>query len=252
MLFKIFGIEITLTTLFSFVFGLLMGLVIFFLIYLYAMIKSLNKAKKRKLVTEEDIDYLEIEKLIKSYQDEHQKQKKEMGFVKSLLSVNKNLAFDIASLYFPKSKYPYGEITIDEAFEVAHYVIKRLDELLSAKIVRLFRKYTISRLISISITSKKINDSKTVEGAKVLSKGVSSIKKAINIINPVYWVKKAFVDSAIKITLNKIGLVVICIVGEECYKIYAKRPLMESSTNEEHQIDDIYQELKEINEKKSN
>ena len=236
--FKIFGIEITFGVILSFVIGLVFGLLVFFLIYLYALVRSLNKKKKIKITKESDIDLVEIEALIKSYQDDHQKNKATLGFVPSVIAHSKDLSIEIAKKFYPNSKYPYAELTIDETIMVANYIIKRIDEILGAKIIRLFRKMTIAKIIVITKGTKKIAFSEATKGAHHV---LSTINKALNIVNPVWWIRKAFIDTSVKIILNKIGLMVIGLFGEESYKIYSKRQYV-SSTKED--VNSIYESIK--------
>ena len=67
--------------------------------------------------------------------------------------------------------------------------------------------------------AKIVTDNKVV---KEVSKPVKGLWKAINIINPIYWGKKAVTHFSTGMLMNKIVLVIIDIVGNETSKVYSK------------------------------
>ena len=223
---QIFGIEFNFGALISFLIGILAGLMFFLLIYFYAVIKSLNKHAKVKLSKEVDIDIIEIKTLIKHYQENFKEKKlrKELGYMNCLFKNAQNLAYDITAKYFPDSKDPYLELTIDETIQIGHYVLNRIDEMLNAKIIKLFRGMTIKQIKDVNITTNKITNHKLIKEGKV-GKVYSITMGALNIINPVYWFRKLVIDNAIKIVVLKIGTTTIQLVGEETYKIYSKKTI---------------------------
>ena len=72
-----------------------------------------------------------------------------------MYDVSKDLAFDIASKFYPKSKYPYLELTVDETLVLAHYVTNRLDELFKSKLLKLLRGVTLRRIAEFNDTKNK-------------------------------------------------------------------------------------------------
>ncbi|MDV3164782.1 MAG: hypothetical protein Q8823_00695, partial [Candidatus Phytoplasma australasiaticum] len=55
------------------------------------------------------------------------------------------------------------------------------------------------------------------------NKLMNFLSTSVNIINPFYWAKKLFLQRLYHILLDKIGLAIILISGEEVYKVYSKK-----------------------------
>ena len=239
-------IKINLSSILSFFTGVLIGFLLLLLLYLYAVLKNLDKGLKVRPVEEEDIDEDEIKWLIEDAQKmfKDKKLRNEAGFGNHLLNITKELINDIAHKFYPDSEYPYLELTIDESIMLSHYITNRVDEVLSSKILSLFRGVTLRKIATLNDTKTNIEETQVVKAAKKLKLGKFATKtaKAIGSINPFYWFKKFTINKAIDVVLVKIGLTVIGISGEETYKIYSKKVF-----NEEKDLDTgveaIYQNI---------
>lgn len=230
--------------------GIMLGFLIFGLIYIYAVIKSLSKKLRVKKVEEEDIDEQEITWLIKDAQKTfNDKEIRDMeGYGALLLRLIRELSNDIASKFYPSSKHPYLELTIDESILLARYISDRFDELMSKRILKLFRGMTINQLMFVKNTKDSIDNHKLVKEIK--SRGITNFAKtiftAINIVNPVHWVKKS-IGKISDIVMVKIGAAIIGIAGEETYKIYSKKVFNVEKTIDSG-LEDIYGSIaKEMN-----
>lgn len=245
---------IKIENIFSFLIGVLGGFLLLLSLYLYAVLKSINKKKKIKKTQEQDIDEKEINYLINEASLRYKNQKDiklEKGSLKFTVDICKDLIYDISSKYYPKSKMPYFELTIDETLLLAKYISERIDSLLDAKILNLVRKMTIKQIIDLKQATSNIANSKIVKSAKKIK--ADKIYQATRIINPIFWIKKATVDSVVKVVMNKIYQSSIVIVGEETYKIYSKKVFhAHLDDNLDIEIDKIYDDLSKegvINEK---
>ena len=150
-------IRFDLSTLISFLIGISFGFLVLFLIYIYAVLKSMNKGLQLRQTDEQDIDEEEIKWLIKDAikQFKHKETRDEVGFGKHLLDVNKELSIDIAKKFYPKSKYPYLELTLDETLMLNHYITDRFQELMaSSRILRLTRGWTLAKIVEMNEVKK--------------------------------------------------------------------------------------------------
>ena len=244
VLFEIFGIEFNIGALLSFAIGIIAGFVILFLIYLYAVLKSFSKKTKIKK-TREDVDQFEVEILIKDAQNKFKDKaaRKEIGFFKYLTDLCKELSYDIAKKFFPKSKNPYLEITAEETLLIGHYTINRINQIFDYKLLRMFKGMTLKQIMGVIETKKNFDNSKIVQESKKagVHKFSSAVMKTLNIVNPVYWIRKLVMDNAVTIIINRMALAAIAIVGEETYKVYSKK-LFESTSFTEN-MDQLYEEL---------
>ena len=237
-------ITFDISSLISFIIGISFGFLLLFLIYIYAMIKSLNKGLKLKGVDEQDIDEEEIKWLIKDAQKQFKdkEQRTEIGYYKYLLEINKELSIDIAKKFYPKSKYPYLELTIDETLLLNHYITDRFQELLKGRILRLTRGLTLSKLVEMNELKEKVDNNPVVKAAKKYSGVTRAVIGIANIVNPVYWGRRLTQDILLQLVYVKIGLAVIAITGEETYKIYSKKVFDEEKTIDAG-VDEIYKEI---------
>ncbi len=241
-------IRFDLSTFSSFVLGIIFGFLIVLLIYTYAVLKGLNKGLRLRKVDEEDIDEEEIKWLIKDAQDQFKNKelRQTIGFFPYLWEINKELTVDIASKFYPKSRYPYLELTIDESLQLNHYITNRLEEFLKPKLFALIRGKTVASLVEINDVKHKIENTPLAKAAKKYGKVTTAAFAAVNAINPVYWIRRGSQSFFMNVFLVKIGLVLISITGEETYKIYSKK-VFQKEKEIDTGIDQIYRELeKEI------
>lgn len=247
MLFKFAGITIELSTFIAFFTGIGIGFLLLLLIYLYAVLRSINKELRLNKVQEEDIDEEEIKWMIEESQKtfKNKEIRTEVGYGALLTRELKELTVDIAKKFYPNSPFPYLELTIDESIALLHYITNRVDELISSPILRMFRGMTIRKIVELNQTKEKIEESRVVKTAKKhgLAKVASSTLKVINAVNPFYWFKRVTVNKAIDIIMIKIGLSIIAITGEETYKIYSKK-VFDKDVEMETSVDDLYEEIK--------
>ena len=250
VLFEVFGLDFNMSALISFLIGIMTGFIIMFMIYIYAVIRNFNKKAKIKL-SKDDVDQHEVLMLIKDTQKQFKdkEQRKELGYFKHLTSLSIELSKDISKKFFPKSKYPYLEVTIDEALMIGHYSIDRISEILDVRILRMFKSMTIKQITVLIDTKKTIENTKIVKGAKKTGayKVYQAAMNALNVINPVYWFRKLVLDNAVNIIMEKMGQQAISIIGEETYKVYGKKLFVD--TDDEETINKLYEELeKELKE----
>lgn len=235
-----------------FIIGIFTGFFLMLLFYLYAVIRGMNKKIIKHKTEEINIDEEEIKLLINDAKEDYKNKdaRKELGTFKHLIEVNKMLANDIASKFYPSSKYPYLELTIDEVISLSHYITNRVDELFESKILNLFRKITLRKIIELNDTKKSIEENKLVKSVKKYNV-VSAVKftlKTLNLLNPFYWIRTLTVNQVTNIVLSKMGQQIIQITGEETYKIYSKK-VFDVEVDLESDLDEIYEELeKELKE----
>lgn len=239
-------IELNLGTLISFLIGIGFGFLLLSLFYVYAVVKSLNKGMRLRHADETDIDEEEIKWLIEDAQKQFKNKtiRNEVGFYKHLGNVLMELSSDIAKKFYPMSKYPYLELTVDESLQLSHYITDRLDDILKGKILSLVRGVTLAQVVEMNTVKTKIESSRVVKGTKKVAKIATSALMIFNAVNPVYWFRRLTKETAVNIILVRIGLTVIAITGEETYKIYSKKVFNVDKTIDAG-VEDIYAQLNE-------
>ena len=167
------------------------GFFLLLLIYLYAVLKSLNKGLKLRHADETDIDEEEIKWLIDDAQAQFKDKdlRNEVGYATHLQNIAAELTVDISKKFYPKSKYPYLELTVDESLNLAHYITDRIEILLQGKILRMTRGLTLARISELNDTTTKIDQNKFVKAAKKYSNITNTADAVMNAVNPVYCVR---------------------------------------------------------------
>lgn len=218
---------LSIKTLLVLVAGIFIGLVIaatFYAVILFASIKKKEKEIKEATINISDDEILAIVNEIKHQyvaETEGLPFNSRFDILKVRLS---ELVNRIASAYYPNSKYPMYELTIEETIMFMQYISTRIDKLFEKRILRQFKKISISQIFKILDTKKKIEQNKTVQTIKnsktrkVSNTIIGTIKK----FNPTYWIKKILIGSTVNFGTRKISLLVMDIVADETNKAYSK------------------------------
>lgn len=244
ILFKLGIFEIDLTTIASFFIGIFLGAIITCSIYALLVLGSLRN-KKFLIKTEDDsLTASEVKDMI----FEAQKSFKDKGLrgdnsrVNHCKDISIGLVYGIATRFFPKSKHPLLELTIDEAMMLTIYIENRVDEILNRKFLRLFKKIKISTIFEITQKTNQVMDSKVFKVGKEVNEKFNTFKKFINVVNPAWWLKKLVFDKTINVITDKICMVIIAVVGEETYKIYSKT-VFNADVSIESNVDELVSSL---------
>lgn len=243
MIFNNFSIiDFEITDLFLILFGIGVGLLIAMFAYIFIVLhgvkaKSFVVKSKSEGLTEEQID-----EKIKFAQDSFldKNLRAELTQIAHCRDICTSLVMDIASVYFPDSKRPLLELSVDEVLMLGIYISNRVNDILDHKGIRLFKKIKISTIMGMNDTKKNIDESVLMKAAKryKLKGAFEAVKGALNVVNPIYWARKLVVAQAMDYATEKICLMVIGITAEETYKIYSKNVF-----NKDVVIDDKYKEL---------
>lgn len=226
-------------------FGIVFGFILFSLLYLLLVFSSLKKEeRKMKIETDEDFDE-RIRHLIVSAKNEFLVDKGNKSTAERITDardISWGLINSIAKEYFPKSKYPVYELNITELIELNHYITNRIDSMFSGRVLTHFKKFKIAQIINIIDTKKKLDETKAAKAASKLKKPSKFIFSVLNVFNPVYWVKKLLISTTIGAIINRMGGIIIEVVGDETNKVYSKAVF-----NEERELNlEIEKELLEL------
>ncbi len=234
--------------------GIVAGFIILFLIYLLYLLINIRKKNKivlpnEELTKEKALERIEETKL--AFKEKKTKGSKSISYAYDLCV---KLIEDTATDFFPKSKHPIFELSIDEIMLLTEYIRTRIDELLNHKGINVLRKIKVSTILNLLDTKKVIEENEIVRTTKKykLKSATKSAKKVINLVNPFWWARKLVIDGTFNILINKLCVVIIGIVGEETYKIYSKKVFLKDSdidSNSYFDMENLEEEL--LNEEKS-
>ena len=230
--------HITFGNVMSLLFGVLIGLLFALLIYVVSLLSSLRKSEKENKFKKEDLceqdeesnaikvrEY--IDNSIARY-DDISKTREYGEIIFEIKDIVSTLVLDIAKIYYPSSKHPLFELSIEEAMMLDRYIVEKIEELFNRKGLRFFKKKNIAWFLSFYDGYKKIQDNRIVKEAKKFRlKDVSNVFMSIkNVIDPAKWIKKASTKISFSIALNKLAITCIEIIGSETAKVYSKNVFM--------------------------
>jgi len=230
----------------SLLLGFLLGILFIFSVFVLTLYIT-NKRFLKKSVQASKIDNQTIRKLISSKQKLIVKSTR-IGFNHNILLIQeltKNLVQEIATYYYPNSKYPSLEISFIEAIDMNERVLERLRLLLDYKVIGLTKNIRISQIITILETKKNMEQNKLYQFSKKyhLNKVVRYGYTALNVANPGYWLRKFILTSTLETTLRSIAVMSLNIVGEESSRLYSKKVLDNSDKILEKELEKFVKEI---------
>jgi len=169
------------------------------------------------------------------------------AYFKVAFDLSFELLEEIASHYFPQSRYPIYEITIEELIDLNRYITNRLEEMVNGKILRHFKNYRISSIVNMLHMKKAVDNSKVMKLSRKLkiSKFYNASRTVLNYANPIYWFRRLAIKPTTEVLTKEVCKYIIAVVGEETNKIYSK------SFSEVINDDDLEEKFDEIIEKES-
>ena len=222
-----------LISLIPFIFGIIIGFAVCFLLYLLVIVSSLKKTEKIASSQVFDVDDEIINNLISNAKNKYIEEASTANTntkIESLKYICSDLLNDIAKTYYPKSKFPLYELSIDEFLRLVSYIQNRVDSLFKGKILKnIYIEFWGFDL------KKKIDESAAYKAANKVASKASVVWSALNILNPAYWIKKIAIDRTFNVIINKIATTVIDIVGDEGNKVYSKNVFVTEQTEDELQ-----------------
>ena len=242
--------DLDLGNILSFLVGILTGFVLFLAIIMLVITKEKKENKKKKLSsTVNDLSIEKVKELVTNKQEAflYEVEENDKNYMETTISLSLELLHEIASYYYPDSKYPEYELTIEEAATLVHYVVDQVLLMLDKnKIVKLFniKKKKISTIMSLVDKTKKTKNNRLVKAAMDSTESINIYKAIVNVVNPIYWGKKT-ANGILNIVLKKICATAISITGNESNKIYSKN-LFKGQENLDEMVEKDMNEITEI------
>lgn len=210
----------------AFFFGILTGMILLTATFVFLFIRSKVIDVEQVVRPTNHVDKEVLIELIKTKQKEFKQKRKlkEDGVARLTFNISFDLVNEIAKYFFPDSKYPTLELNVNELLNLNHYITNRIDELLDKPVIKNTKKMQIVKVMEMLDKKKAVEETKVFKAAKKMKLG--KVAKyggmALNAINPVYWFRKAVINTSVSGMTKKICLVIIGIVGEETIKVYSK------------------------------
>lgn len=250
MLFKLWIFNIDFSTVISFIVGVIMGMIILMLIYALLVVSSMRSKDFITKTEKDDLTTEEVKDMVKRAQDSYKDKSLRLNTPRfnHCINLSKDLAYGIAARYYPNSKNPLLELSVNELTILMGYITERVDEILNRRAIRILRQAKLITIVNMSNKAKEIEQSEVFKTSVKVGKFASKVKNVISIINPLNWGRRLIVDRIVNLILDKICIVIISIVGEETYKIYSKKVFnkeVEIDTDTEKELEDLTASIKE-------
>lgn len=220
-----------------FVLGIVTGIILLILSLAFILSRNERRKTKNRIGNTVALDNKAILEMIESKQDQLDKTVKltDDGYFKVAVDLSFELSEEIARYYFPKSRYPIYELSIQEMLDLNYYITKRVEDLMNQKFFKLFKNYRVASIIDILNTRKKINNSKLMQITRKikLQQIYSATRTVLNFANPIYWFRKLAIKPTTVVVTKEICKYIIAIFGEETNKIYSKAIFKEEDSPEE-------------------
>lgn len=205
--------------------GIVIGFSLAIILYVIIVTGVFKKGSRKALNKNIDIDDEEIKKLVNNARNRFNLESSMLPTVekfRNLGEISKGLLNDIASSFYPDSKHPIFELSVNEVFELNHYITDRVDSMFDHVLLRKVKNAKISQVLNIIDLKKKMDENKAIKAVKKVSPITKYVTTVLRAVNPISWVKKLIVNSTLTVASNKISLTIIDIVAEETVKVYSK------------------------------
>ncbi len=232
----------------NFLLGMLTGVVLL-LLFIALMLVTGRRGKRKILQSKEKaLDEKSVEEMIMAKQSElvDTVRYTDNAYFRVAFDLSIELVQEIATHYFPASKYPMYELSIEELLDLAGYITKRIDGLMDTRFLRHFKGYRISTIVNILNKKKALDNSKLMKLSRKyqISKLYSVGRTVVNVANPIFWFRKLAIKPSVTLVTKEVCKYIISIFGEETNKVYSKK-LFESPDDEvklENAIDNMIEE----------
>jgi len=243
LLLKIGFISIEYDTLILFLIGILIGALVFGFIFLIVMLstrKKKNAIVKSKMDVEYERDVVPLKDLaIADYKSKIEN----LGDMAKIFDIAYRLSNDIAALFFPKSKTPILELSMDEVISLTESLGEAFDKaILEDKTLKLVYNFNMTIGFLVGLKDKKLEIKSELKEAKEniftrLKNTITSKVKSIQnkaIIKYLEW----------NHIIDRVSMLFINVAAAETYKAFSMKLY-----HKEMDIDTSIKDDIEINEK---
>jgi len=211
----------------NFFLGMATGVIVFSAIFVSLLVRGKNLNIENIKRSDVDVDEEELKLIIIEKRKLFKRNKKlsNKSVAKLTFEMSYELVEEIASYFFPESKYPMLELNVHELLDLNHYVTNRINEILDKPVLKNTMNLQMTQIMAMFDKKKQIQENKVIKAAKKykIGKIVKYGGAAFNIVNPVYWFRKLVINTSVDAMTKKICVMIIGIVGEETTKVYSKK-----------------------------
>lgn len=217
-----------LISLISFGIGLVFGMTLFTLLYTLFFIRGIRL--KTPLTRHEPMPVKALDDALKDATESMLIAQKEDGFFDGFVDSSKALTERIATYYYPESKYPMLELSVEELLQLDDYIHARIASTLNKGVFRNVKHVRVVKFIELIDYKKKLDQQKWMQviKSKNVQRGVQTTLGVVNAFNPVYWFRKFVIKTSMHALNKQIAKTMLAVVAEETNRVYSKSVFNES------------------------
>ena len=165
----------------NFILGMLTGFVLLTLFLGYFLVTGRRNRKKIFLSKETPLADQTVRAMVEAKQKELVDTVKftDNAYFRVAIDLSMELMQEIAHYYFPESKYPMYELSIQEILDLTEYVTKRIEKIVDGKIIRHFKNSRISTIVNILEKKKALDNSKLMKLSRKYQIGRASCRERV-------------------------------------------------------------------------
>lgn len=132
------------------------------------------------------------------------------------------LVEEVASIYYPDSKNPLFELTIEELFLLIREIISLLSNVVYDIGIPNLEKLKVSTIKDLVLFGGKVMKVYNLRSVRITIGFINAAFKIQSVVTPIYWIKKGTNDLSITSLSQFIIKCMFEIVGKETANIYSK------------------------------
>lgn len=132
------------------------------------------------------------------------------------------LVNDTAKIYYPESKYPLYELSIDEIFLLLREIVNLTEQIINDLGIPNLNKIKISMLNDLVKTTGKIKRIYNLKGIQITIGCFNAAIKLQSILTPIYWIKTGTNMIAVNSLSQFMAKLMFELVAKETAQIYSK------------------------------
>ncbi len=129
---------------------------------------------------------------------------------------------DVAKMYYPDSKNPIFELTIEELFLLIREIITLLSNIVYDIGIPNLEKLKVSTIKDLVLFGGKVMKVYNLKGVRITIGFINAAFRLQSVVTPIYWIKKGTNDLSITSLSQFLVKCIFEVVGKETANIYSK------------------------------
>ena len=130
---------------------------------------------------------------------------------------------EVARIYYPESKNPIYELTIEELFLLLREIIALLSNIVYDIGIPNLEKLKVSTIKDLVLIGGKVKKVYNLKSVRLTVGFINAAIKLQSVITPIYWIKKGTNDLSITSLSQFLIKCVFEVVGKETANVYSKK-----------------------------